>query len=306
MTLDLSIIIVSWNTRGLLEQCLGSIYAHPVKSTFEVLVVDNLSTDGSQAMVQTRFPQARLIANRENVGFAAGNNQAIRLSQGRIVLLLNPDTEVHPGALDALVTFLNTHPQAGAAGARLLNPDGSLQYSCSPAPTLLREAARLFHLPGFRGDGTYNMGDWDPAQPRPVDVLLGACLALPRAVLDRTGLLDEDYFIYSEEVDLCLRVQRHGWQLYWTPQAEVVHYGGQSTRQAAAEMFLRLYEGKVLYFRKHYGWTAVQAYKAILFAAALGRLALTPLALLKGDARRDEALTVSRHYRRLLAALPRI
>jgi GT2 family glycosyltransferase len=305
----LSIVIVSWNTRQFLRKCLASIEQNPPEGPFEVLVVDNASSDSSAEMVRSRFPQVRLIANQKNAGFAAANNQAIHISRGAYVLLLNPDTEVKPGALQTLVAFMDDHPQAGGAGARLLNPAGSadeepsLQPSSSPAPGLGREFARLFHLPGVRADGYYEMSGWDLGTPRLVEVLLGACLLVRRSVLDQIGLLDEGYFIYSEETDLCTRIRRAGYQLFWVPQAQVIHSGGQSTRQAAEDMFLQLYQSKVRYFRKHHGWAAVLMYKAILIAAAVGRLLVTPVALIQQEPRRERRLVLSRHYSRLLIAL---
>ena len=302
--MNLSIIIVSWNTRQLLEQCLASIFAHPPDGDFEVLVVDNHSDDGSAGMVKARFPQVQLIENQANTGFARGNNQAIRRSRGEYILLLNPDTVVKPGALRELAAYLDEHPTAGAAGPRLFNPDGSLQASCSPAPSLSREFLRMFHLPGIRPDGTYAMDGWDVHTPRNVDILVGACLLLRRSVLDQVGLLDETYFIYSEEVDLCKRVQQAGWRLVWVPQAQVVHYGGQSTQQVAVEMFLRLYQSKVIYFRKHHGWASALAYKLLLIAASMVRILLTPVAFLQQPAKRQRHLELSSHYSRLILTLP--
>lgn len=302
--MKLSIVIVNWNTRRLLEACLGSLFESRSAWPFEVWVVDNASVDGSRDLVREKFPQARLIANRENAGFARANNQAIRQSAGEYVLLLNPDTVVQPGALQALVDFLEARPQAGAAGPRLLNPDRSLQVSCYPSPSLLREFWRMFHLEALRRYAFYPMEGWSLAEPREVDVLLGACLLLRRAALQQVGLLDEDYFIYSEEVDLCYRVKHAGWKLYWVPRAEVIHYGGESTQQAAEEMFLRLYQGKILFFRKHHGRRAAHAYKAILLLASVARLALSPFALLEAPARRRRHLVLTHHYRRLLQELP--
>jgi N-acetylglucosaminyl-diphospho-decaprenol L-rhamnosyltransferase len=303
---DLSVVIVNWNTRDLLARCLESVITHCGQAdlTTEILVVDNSSADGSAEMVREQFPQAQLIENSENVGFARANNQAIRPSCGRYVLLLNPDTEVRPGALQRLVRFMAEHPAAGAAGTRLLNPDGTLQSSCHPAPTLARELWRLLHLDALRPYAVYPMARWDLNKPRVVEVIQGACLILRRATLDQVGWLDEDYFMYSEEVDLCYRLRQAGWQLYWLPQAKVVHYGGQSTQQVAAEMFLQLYQAKLIYFRKNHGWPAAQAYKLILLVAALARLLLSPLAWLEGSSRRQRHLTLTGHYRRLLLALP--
>ena len=300
----LSIIIVSWNTARFLENCLASILANPPTSPFESWVVDNASTDESPRMVREKFPQVHILENRENVGFARANNQAIQRCTGKYVLLLNPDTLVASGALQALVEFLDKHPEAGAAGARLLNPDGSLQISSHPRPTLSREFWRMFHLDALSPYAAYPLPKWETNQPQEVDVLMGACLLVRKEVLDQVGILDEDYFIYSEEVDLCSRIQRAGWRLYWVPQAEVVHFGGQSTQQASTEMFLNLYHSKIIYFRKHYGWSAAQIYKLVLRIAALSRLMLAPFIILERSSRRQKHLTLVDCYWRLVLALP--
>lgn len=304
--MKLSIVIVSWNTKDLLRACLDSVFAHPPAAAFEVWVVDNDSQDGSVAMVREWFPDVKVIENRENVGFAQANNQAIALCRGEYVLLLNPDTEVKPAALTELVTFLDDNPAAGAAGSRLLNPDETLQPSCHPAPTLSRELWRLFHLDEIRPYGRYNMYRWNMTRPREVDVLQGAALAVRKSILDEIGFMDGDYFMYSEEVDLCFRIQRAGWRLYWVPASRVVHYGGQSTRQVAEKMFLQLYLGKLKYFRKHYGRLAGAAYKWILLLASLVRLMLTPFAWLQKPTRRKQNFALARYYQRLLFALPRM
>ena len=303
----ISIIIVNWNTQELLAQCLESVSdeinrLHPLR--VETLVVDNASKDDSVQMIRKRFPWVTLIENQTNVGFAPANNQAILESTGRYVLLLNPDTEVKPGAFEALVRFLEANPQAGGVGARLLNPDGTLQISCYQVPTLPRELWRMFHLDALWPYGVYRMTDWDLDTARKVDIVQGACLVLRQTALNQVGLLDEGYFIYSEEVDLCHRLHQAGWPLYWVPQAKVIHYGGQSTQQVAAEMFLQLYLGKVLFFRKHYGRLTTQAYKLILLIATVIRLLLTPLALLEPPVKRQNHLTLADHYRRLLMTLP--
>jgi len=302
--MDLSIVIVNWNTCTLLAQCLASVYAHPPEGQFEVIVVDNASTDGSAAMVSQRFPQARLIENDHNLGFARASNQAIRQAVARYVLLLNPDTCVRPGALQTLLGFMEVCLAAGAAGARLLDSEGGLQPSCHPAPTLAREMWRLFHLDSLHPVACYPMRRWDTHTPRQVDVVQGACLLLRREALDQVGLLDEDYFLYSEEVDLCHRLRQAGWQVLWVPQAVMVHHGGQSTHQAPAACFLRLYQAKVLYFRKCHGRRAAQLYKLMLLTAVLVRLLLCPLAWLEGAPRRRQHLVLASHYRRLMRALP--
>jgi hypothetical protein len=193
---------------------------------------------------------------------------------------------------------------AGAIGPRVLNPDGSLQHSCSPRPTISREVMRLLHLPGVRSDGYYPMETWDPASPRRVETLLGACILLRREALAQVGMLDEEYFIYTEEVDLCARLNDAGWELYWVPAGEIIHYGGQSTQQVAQEMFLRLYESKLIYFRKHDGWMAAKIYKVVLGIAAIVRLTLMPLAFLEKPEQRSKHMKQAVNYKRLLQALP--
>lgn len=302
--MDLSVIIVSWNTRQITRECLESVARQHSEASVEVWVVDNASSDGSAAMVRDTFPHVHLIENRENVGFATANNQAIAASSGRYVLLLNSDTVVHPGAFDALVRFLDEHPEAGAAGPHTLNPDGSLQISCYPSPTLARELWFLLHLDRLYPYGAYPMARWNTRQPRPVDAVLGACLIVRRSVLEQVGVLDPAYFMYSEEIDLCYRIRRAGWRIYWAPQASIVHYGGQSTRQVAASMFMQLYRSKVLFFRKNRGRWAAAGYKLVLLAVAVPRLALTPLAWLEPRPRRERHLALAGHYWNLLHALP--
>ena len=316
--MDLSIVIVNWNTRDLLASCLQAILNNNHISIdnyqsdrmeigaliVEVIVVDNNSTDGSSQMVSQNFPWVQLVENSKNIGFASANNQAIQQCSGRYVLLLNPDTEMRSDLLQTLVQFMDTHSDVGAVGPRTLNPDGSLQTSCYPAPTLSRELWRLLHLDAIFPYGSYRMTDWNLSQPRVVGGLQGSCLLLRRAALDQVGLLDERYFIYSEEVDLCYRLQQAGWQLYWVPQAQIVHYGGQSTQQAAEKMFLQLYRGKLIYFRKHYGWLAGQIYKLILLIAALLRILLSPLVWLQPPSHRQRHFILARNYKKLVRTLP--
>ena len=302
-----SIIIASWNTRDLLRACLRTVEAEaqalPAGSV-EAIVLDNASADGTCETVEREHPQVLLIRNRHNLGFAAATNQGLRRGRGRYALLLNPDTELIPGTLAGMIEFMDQMPSAGAAGACLVNPDGTLQASASPMPGLLRELWRLFHLDRVLSLSRYPLQAWAEGGPRPVDVAQGACLMLRRAALDQVGLLDESYFMYTEEVDLCYRLGRSGWPVYWLPRAKVLHHGGQSTRQQRAEMFLRLYESKVLFFRKHRGHLTAVAYKVILAAAALPRLLAGPLSKLRRSARQAEDQQISAHYRTLLKALP--
>ena len=284
---DLSVIIVSWNTRDLLAQCLESVVRQQSPDlrqqsnsaghlsvvctlSSDVWVVDNASSDGSAAMVRERFPQVRLIENRENVGFARANNQGIRASTGRYVLLLNSDTIVEPDALTRMVEFMDAHPDAGIVGAYIRNPDRSPQYCFGRFPTITSETVFAFgldlHRPfsarfapqvGFEED--FIETDW----------VLGAGLMVRRQALDRVGLFDEDYFMYSEEVDLAYRVKKAGWKVFVLRDARIVHYGGQSAQQMAARMKAELFKSKVKFFRKHYGGVNAALLQGVLLASVL-------------------------------------
>jgi N-acetylglucosaminyl-diphospho-decaprenol L-rhamnosyltransferase len=307
--ISLSIIIVNWNVRELLAACLKSLQeefsAYP-DVTAETIVVDNYSTDGSQEMLRSCYPWVMLIENSENVGFARANNQGLRLSQGRYVLMLNPDTEVRPGALKHLLEFMESHPQAGMASARLLNSDGTLQASCYRKANLWREFLDLFHLDSYLIGGSYRMNNWDLSEPREVDSLLGACMLMPRHVVESVGYFDERFFMYSEEVDLCYRVREAGWRIYWVPSAQVVHHWGGSSKQVADKTFHQLYQAKLRYYGKHGSKIAPRVYKGILVLAALGRLILTPLTILEPAPRRRQHRNLARNYLRLLRMLPKL
>lgn len=324
----LSVIIVNWNTRDLTAECLESLQqeaialavahgvdiasvveAHSIdeQSVFplvETIVVDNASSDGSVPHLRQLFPWIHLLENQTNVGFAAANNQGLAHARGTYLLLLNSDTKVLPGALRELIDFMENNPHAGAAGARYLNPDGSLQPSCYPAPTVARELWRLFHLDKFYPFGVYHAHKWTIDEPRLVDTVQGAAFFVRRTIAVELGLFDTDYFMYTEEVDLCRRIRQAGWQIFWVPRAVIIHYGGQSTRQIAQTMFLELYRSKILYFRKHHGRRATLLYKTVLLAATLVRLVLTPLAWTQSAARRQQSLILANHYRHLASALP--
>lgn len=308
-TPKLSIIIVNWNVQELLASCLLSIDRNVKQLALpfvETIVIDNASTDGSVAMVREQFPWVKLVANQENSGFAKANNQGIALCTGEYILLLNPDTKLHDFALQRLVIYLDDHPEAGAVGPYLENPDGTLQYSCYPTPSLRRECLRLLNPNRVGGHGAYPMHEWSAKQPRAVDVIQGACLMIPRKVFQQVGLLDESFFIYTEEVDLCTRIQQANWQLVWVPTARVVHYGGQSTRQVATQMFLQLYASKVTYFRKHRGPLVAWLYKLLLTLVSITRIVGVKVAGMRKESSKPHHESIAENYRQLLHAIPTI
>lgn len=217
-------------------------------------------------MVRQEFPEARLLPLDENRGFAAANNLAIRDSDARYVLLLNPDTEVLGDAPAALVRFLDAHPTVGACGGRLLNPDLTFQHSCFHFPTLpmsFFDFLPLNHrIVNSRLNGRYPRRWYN--RPFPIDHPLGACLMVRREAIRQVGVLDEGFFMYCEEVDWCYRIKQAGWEIYYTPDAEIVHHGGQSTRQRAGPMLIELHRSRDRFFRKHYGGAYAEAARAIV------------------------------------------
>jgi GT2 family glycosyltransferase len=300
----LSIIIVNWNTRQHVMDCLASIIANPPAFPFEVLVFDNASVDGSVEAVAAEYPQVHLIASPENLGFARANNRAASDAQGQFLLLLNPDTVVSSDALDTLVQYLVSQPKVAAVGPRLVHLDGSTQQSIERLPTLYRELWRLLHLDIVYPVSTYSRVAFASRRPQRVDVLAGACLLLRREAIISTGLLDEEYFIYSEEIDLCDRLHEKGWELHWVPEVVVCHLGGQSTRQVADEMFIELYRSKVKFFRKRRGLLSAWLYKLVLLQAALVRIGLGKLVLILPVSHRTEWIEAGRQYGLLLGKLP--
>jgi N-acetylglucosaminyl-diphospho-decaprenol L-rhamnosyltransferase len=257
--IDLSIVVLNWNVRDLLDRCLASLRSD--RYALEVIVVDNASHDGSVALVREKYPQVTLITNVENRGFTGGNNQGIEASRGRCVMVLNPDTEVLGEALDRLVDYLDQHLDVGALGPQLLNPDRSIQSSRRRFPTLATALFESTWLQGLAPRGVlahYTMDDVPPDRPHEVDWLNGACTVFRREVLDRVGVYDaQNFFMYSEEMDLCRRVKEAGWKIVYLPEAQVVHYVGQSSDQAVAARHIYFQTSKVHYFRKWHG--AIQA-----------------------------------------------
>ena len=250
----------------MLADCLDSVAATVKGLRFEVIVVDNGSSDGSQAMVRERFPHVRLIENQENVGFARANNQAVAVSQGSYALLLNSDAMLLEGACQAMTDLARAKPQAGIVGAHLINPDGSFQASHSPFPTLWREFLILSGLGrAFYGRWYPSRGPQEDRGPQVVDYVEGACLLTRREAYDEVGGLDEGYFMYAEEVDLCYTMREHGWHVWYHPGAKVIHVGGGSSRNRRTGREADLYRSRVRFFREHRGKQAAWLLKVQIF-----------------------------------------
>ncbi|GDX40230.1 glycosyl transferase [Armatimonadota bacterium] len=250
---DLSIVIVSYNTREMLRDCLNALPAGAQGLTTEVFVVDNNSPDGSIEMVQKEFPSAICIANRDNAGFTKANNQALKLAQGEFVVILNPDTETELRSMTTLVNFLREHPDTGAVGPKLLNTDGSLQHNGRRFPTPYREFlghSGLANWNRVKFDREMEYGREDFNLLAEVDQVSGACMMVPKRVMDEVGMLSEDFYMYYEEVEWCWRIRQAGYKVYYVPDARVVHHWMGSVRQASHAMTARMFKSALTYYQK--------------------------------------------------------
>lgn len=264
--IDVSIIIINWNTKKLLGDCLASIQACAGDMAIETIVVDNASSDGSQDMLREQYPWVHLIANSENTGFARANNQGAKAALGRYVLLLNSDAFLTENALQTLVAFADAHPRAGMVGARLLNMDGSFQASFTPLPTLWREFLILSGL------GRLLFGQCYPSNgaaieqgPQLAGYVEGACMLCPREIYDKVGGLDEGYFMYAEDVDLCFAMYRQGYEVWYHPGVEILHVGSASSKNRRPQREADLYKSRVRFFRKYYGDVSAATLKGMIF-----------------------------------------
>lgn len=253
---DLSVTICSWNTRDYLDRCLASVLDQAGDVQLEVIVIDNASEDGSGEMVEHKYPSVRLIRNHQNRGFGAGHNQGFAVAEGEFLMPLNSDAIVHPGCFARLVSFLRENEDVGVAAPKLLNPDGSLQYSCRrfPTPTaaLFRNTPLGKLFPNNRFAREYLMQDWDHSEPRDVDWVSGAALCLRASVYRQIGGFDEKFFMYLEDVDLCKRVHDAGFRVVYVPDAVVTHVIGASTDRVANRMIRQFHKSMLLYYTKHH------------------------------------------------------
>ena len=266
--MDLSFVVVSYNVRELLANCLRSVRETLRDSgiAYEVWVIDNASSDDSASMVRRDLPEMHLIANAENSGFAAANNQGIRQAGGRYVFLLNPDTELLDGAAQEMMGFMERTPGAGMVGPSLSYGDGSFQHSAFRFPSLAQIFLDFFplnhRLTNSRINGRFPVRLYQRNQPFLIDHPLGAAMLLRRQAIDQVGMLDERYFMYCEEIDWAIRIKRGGWTIHTVPRARITHHAGQSTRQFRDRMFIALWRSRFRLFAQHYSpafqWAARQ------------------------------------------------
>ena len=257
--MDLSIIIVSWKTKDLVRNCLASVYKETRDLDFEVILIENNSQDGTCEMARKEFPQVKLIASSENLGFAKANNLGIRQAQGRYILLLNPDTIILNGSLQKCVAYLEAHQEYQVLGCKLLYSDLTFQESCRRLPTFWDQAGILLKLhnffPNLGAIGRYYMKDFQYDKITEVDQIMGAFMLVRGEVWENVGLLDERFFAWFEEVDWCRRAKEAGFRIVFYPDAEIIHLKGQSFNKYLKRQWL--FDMSLLsYFKKHHSWVA--------------------------------------------------
>ena len=251
--IDLSVIIVCRNNLRYLPDCLTSLHQSFHRLKFEVILVDNGSTDDSLNFVRNKFPAVKIIANQGNFGFSRANNQGFKLATGRFVMLLNADTISKDGAIEQLFDFLEAHPATGAVAPKLLNIDGTIQHQ----------------------GGLFSRRFWLAKEPVKVDFAVGAALMVGKEVIKQVGGLDENFFFANDDLDWCLRIRQAGWPIYFVPQAEIIHYGGYTTKKFNPLLLIEGWRGGLYFARKHHGWLVYQLYRSLLVLSMLLAIPVT-------------------------------
>jgi GT2 family glycosyltransferase len=288
-SVDISVVIVGWNAKHYLGLCLESLAKAPPRRSMEVLVVDNASTDDSAEMVEAKFPWVKLIKSSENLGFAKGNNVAIRQCQGRYVALVNPDVIVFPGCLDVLADFLDENPKVGNVGPRVLNPDMSMQSTCRRFPTLWNNfcsatglSARFKNSRFFAGE---HMFYFPHDRTLAVDVLVGCFSMIRREALDAVGLLDEGLFMYGDDVDWCRRARNAGWQVVFYPGGQAIHDRGKITAPYPVRFAVAQQKSVLYYWSKHHSFFGVMGIRSIMLFHHVLRYTLAAVSSLRHSQR---------------------
>ncbi len=284
-SVDISVVIVGWNAKHYLELCLDSLAKAPPQRSMEVFVVDNASEDGSAEMIGANFPWVKLIKSNENLGFSKGNNVAIRQCQGRYIALVNPDVIVFPGCLDALADFLDQNPKVGDVGPRVFNPDMSMQSTCRRFPTLWNNfcsatglATKFKNSRFFAGE---HMFYFPHDRTLAVDVIVGCFSMIRRETFDEVGLLDEDLFMYGDDVDWCRRAWNAGWQVMFYPGGQAIHDRGKTTAPYPVRFAVAQQRSVLHYWKKHHSVLGVLGIRSITFFRHLLRYTFAVLSGLR-------------------------
>jgi len=283
MAVDVSICIVSYQARDLLRECLRFIYATVDSLSFEIIIVDNHSDDGTVEMLGSEFPEVRLLVNDYNTGYTRPNNQAMRESNGCYIVLLNPDTLAQPNAIAELFGFLETHPQVGIVGPKVLNRDGTIQKQCRRSEARPWDSfcyfsglSRLFpHDKRFSG---YLMTYLDEDLTHEAEAVSGSCMMIRRQVIEQVGYQDENFFAYQEDTDYCRRVRLAGWKVFYNPSAQIIHYGGEGGSNVQPfRSIIEWHRSYYLYYRKHFAKDYFFLFNAIYYLGMLIKLGLSLL-----------------------------
>jgi len=265
--MKLSVVIICWNDLRVIRDCLRSIHESTHSTDFEVIVSDNGSVDDSLEFIRKHYPRVRIVENNQNLGFARGNNAGISAATGEYVLILNPDTIIHDGALDKLVQFADRHPEAGAFGCRVLNPDGTYQASARLFPTVRRYWVAALGLTRISSRFLFEQyPGWQGDTERSVDWQSGCCVMFRGDLLKNLGGFDEQFFYHFEEVDLCRRVWNAGRSILFTPEAVITHLGGQSVGRFPVRFEIEKHRSKYRYFYKHFGAEAARSCRRLSIA----------------------------------------
>lgn len=311
--LDLSIIIVSWNVADYLGPCLESIQHQLSDLHTEVILVDNASSDGTVELVSQRFPWVSVIQAEKNIGFPKANNLAINRAAGKYVLLLNPDTVISDGTLKLCFDKVEEDPSIGALGCKIVYPDGSIQLECArnfPSLTAMIWESLYLHtiFPRHQLFGRSLMGGWDHDSDRDVPCILGAFMLVRKQALDQVGGLDEQFFMYYEDIDLCANLWENGWRIRYTAGTQITHNSGKSRSRSVMDLDLLATEIQSTFFREHRGWATAWAYRALLIPHSLVRIVIalilnTLTNVLNMNLRAQSAMNLSLHVHRLRWAL---
>jgi GT2 family glycosyltransferase len=281
---DVSIIIVNWNTKELLADCIRSIIERTENLKYKIIVVENNSIDGSAEMIRSQFPYVNLIESKMNLGFAKGNNRALAEVLGKYILYMNPDTELKTNAIYGIANFLDTYLEYGAAGCKILNSDGSIQFTCARTfPSPFRQFCSLSMLnrlfPQSEFFSTVEMTYWDHSNSREIDCLSGAFMMVRKTLVDKLHGFDENLFMYAEDVDLCFRIKRMGGKIYYLAKEEIYHFEGSGTRKNPNPNFSSLFQKESNYYfiQKHFGTAVGCRFKIATFIGSLARLVMLVL-----------------------------
>jgi GT2 family glycosyltransferase len=298
--MDVSIIIVAWNVREFLYNCIKSVYEQTRGIDFEVIYVDNASEDGSVEMVRKEFPEVRIIENEENKGFIIANNKGIEIAEGRYVLLLNSDTIVLDNAIAKTVEFSDKHPKAAVVGCKVLYPDGTLQRNCFMYPSVLNLFLLATYLnkifPRSKFFGREYMEWWDYSNAREVEAVAGCYSLVRREAIDQVGVMDERYFVYGDDPDWCFRFKKTGWKIMYTPESRIIHCHGKTTKHMKREFRLQLSGSLLMFMFLHGGKTAFMFSRLIMALFFLLRIPYWLLIWLIKKEKRKESLHTTGTY----------